>query len=353
MTEDSDAKLLRAVRIFQLIVLAGITLVAAVYFLGRIRTVTTILVGAIFVFYLVYPAVLRLRRRMPAWAAIVIVYVVLLAAVGGALAYFIPTAANNVAQFAHDVPAISARISANLANPSVPLVRGLPPEVTTFISGLPLRIAQYFRANAGAVTSGAFHTVLTVVEMGALFVIVPIVALYMLIESRGISDNALSIVPPTSRAKTAKVLREIHEMMEGYIRGQVLVAAIVGILITILLTIVGVPYSAALGIIAGFLEIVPYAGAVIGGAIAVIIALAVNGPLSAAIVLGGLIVINQLEGHVIAPLVVGKSVRLAPLTIIIALLTGAELFGILGMLVAVPIAGIIKVLVENYAAQET
>ncbi|HET7814304.1 MAG TPA: AI-2E family transporter, partial [Candidatus Baltobacteraceae bacterium] len=312
----------------------------------------TILVGAIFVFYLVYPAVVRLRRRMPLWASNIIVYVVLLAVVGGALAYFIPTAANNVRQFAHDVPALSARISAGLVNPNVPLVRGLPPEVTTYIASLPMRFAQYFRANAGVVTSGAFHTVVTIVEMGALFIIIPIVGLYLLLESHGISGTMLSMVPRAKRTKTAKVLSEIHVMMESYIRGQVLVAAIVGILITILLSIVRVPYAAALGLIAGFLEIIPYAGAVIGGAIAVILALVVNGPLSAVIVLGGLVVINQLEGHVIAPLVVGKSVRLAPLTIVIALLTGAELFGIIGMLVAVPIAGIIKVLVENYAVQD-
>jgi predicted PurR-regulated permease PerM len=142
-------------------------------------------------------------------------------------------------------------------------------------------------------------------------------------------------------------LYDVNAVVGGFIRGQLLVAIIVGVLITIMLTVLHVRYAFLIGVIAGLLEIIPYLGAFVGAAPAVIIALVTNGPLNAGLVVLGFIAINQIEGHVISPLVVGESVGLSPLIIILALLTGGELFGLAGLLLAVPVAGIIKVLLVN------
>lgn len=334
-----------AVQFLQLLVLAAIVLVGLVYFCARIHTVSTIVIGSIFLFYAIYPIVMWLNRRLPLWASITIVYLIVLVVVAGALAYFVPQIGNNIRQLTHDIPAIIANLQ------SSPVLQRLPPAVRDFVLRVPSQLGAFFRGNGGAVFTNTLHTVVSIVSTAAIFIVIPIVTIYIMIDTDRIRQSFLSIVPPQSRPKTVKVLHEIHLVIGGYIRGQLLVAAIVGVLITILLTGLHVPYAAALGIFAGFLEIVPYAGAVVGGALAVLAALISNGPVNAAIVVAGLVVINQLEGHVISPLVVGESVKLRPLTIVLALLTGAELFGIIGVLVAVPIAGIIKVLVSNFLVQ--
>jgi predicted PurR-regulated permease PerM len=150
-------------------------------------------------------------------------------------------------------------------------------------------------------------------------------------------------IPLAARPKTIKVIREIDGVVGGFIRGQLLVAAIVGALIVILLSILHVRYATVIGIVAGLLEIIPYVGAVAGALPAVLIAFITNGSLNGVFVILGFVAINQLEGHVISPLVVSGKVGLSPFVVILALLTGGELFGLTGLLIAVPIAGIIKV----------
>jgi predicted PurR-regulated permease PerM len=336
-------RLRRGVAVLQLVVLAGITLLGIVYFFERIQTVTTILVGSIFLFYIIYPAVKRLNRRLPLWASILIVYVVLIAVAGGALAYFVPAISDNVRQFAHDAPAIARRVQ--------PFLQHLPAPIRDFIVRLPYQFAATLRGNAGELAGGALHTLVSLITLLALFVIIPVTTIYMMIDRDRFRDGFLSIVPRESRPKATKVLGEVQQVIEGYIRGQVLVAIIVGILMTALLSGLHVPYAAALGTLGGLFEVVPYAGAIVGGALAVLAALIGNGPVNALFVVIGLTAINQFEGHVISPLVVGESVKLRPLTILLALLVGGELFGVIGVLVAVPVAGILKVLAANFLAE--
>jgi predicted PurR-regulated permease PerM len=337
------AKLRQSVDILQILVLSGIALLGLVYFFERIHLVTTIIIGSIFLFYAIYPAVRWLSKRLPLWASVLIVYVVLIAIAGGALAYFVPEVSKNIQQFIRDVPNIGQHVQ--------PYLQRLPAPLRNFILRLPSQIGGFFHGNAGEVTKNALQTVVSVAGILAIFIIIPIATIYMMIDTDRFRDSFLSLFPPEYRPKTVKVIGEIHEVLSGYIRGQLLVAVIVGVLITALLTGLHVPYAAALGTLGGFLEIVPYAGAIGGGALAVVTALISNGPINAAFVAAGLIAINQLEGHVLAPFVVGESVKLRPLTILLALLTGGELFGILGVLVAVPVAGIIKVLLSNFAVR--
>lgn len=339
-------RLTRAARTLEVVVLAGITLLGIVYFFERIRTVTIILIGTVYLFYIIYPAVIRLNRRLPLWASILIVYVVAIAIVASALAYFVPEIGTNIGQFVHDVPTLTRRIQTS------PAVQRLPPALKDYIVGLPSTIAAALRTRAGEVAQNALHALVSIVTFSALFIVIPVVTIYVMIDTDRIRESVMRLFSPQSRPKVGKVLREINVVIEGYIRGQVAVAIIVGALIILLLTILHVPYATALGAFGGVLEIVPYAGAIFGGALAALVALIANGPLNAAFVVAGLVVINQFEGHVISPVVVGGSVKLRPLTIVLALLTGGELFGILGVLIAVPAAGIVKVLLENYAVKD-
>ena len=182
----------------------------------------------------------------------------------------------------------------------------------------------------------------------ALFIIIPVVAAYMLLEAEGIKRVVVGMIPAAARPRSLKILSDLDKVLGGFIRGQLIVAAIIGSFVTILLLALHVKYAVLIGVVAGILDVIPYVGAIAGWLPAFFIALFSNGWLNALLVTIGIIVINQLEGHIIAPRVVSKSVDLSPLIVVIALLTGGELMGIAGLIIAVPVAGVIRVLVMNF-----
>jgi predicted PurR-regulated permease PerM len=125
-----------------------------------------------------------------------------------------------------------------------------------------------------------------------------------------------------------------------YVRGTVLIALFDGTLITILLVVLGVPLALPLGVLVFFGAFVPLVGAFVTGALAVLVALVANGLVAALIVLVGIIAIQQLEGHVFQPFVLGRMVRVHPLAVVIAVAVGAYTAGIIGAIVAVPIVAV-------------
>lgn len=322
-------------------------MVSAIELLGRIRTVTTIAIAAIFLCYVIYPAVRRLNAHLPLWASLLIVYVVLIAIVAGVLSYVVPAVSGNVRQFVHDAPGLVRSAQAELANPNNPILSRLPPEIKVYIERLPMEIVALANRYGGEAAGRFISVAASVVGFLAIFVVVPIVAIYMMIDKDSIFAYLVSTIPPAKKPRVLKILNEINGVVGGFVRGQLLVALIVGTLITILLLLLHVRYAFLIGSVAGLFEIIPYLGAFAGAIPAVLVSLVTNGPANAAFVVMGFIAINQLEGHVISPIVVGQSVGLSALVIVLSLLAGGELFGLGGLILAVPIAGVIKVLLVN------
>ncbi len=342
-----DARLTTALKVLGVVVLAALVLIGFLQLLGRVHTVTVIVIGAVFLCYVVLPAVRRLNTRLPLWASIAIVYAVVIVIVGVGLAFIVPLVSDNVRQFVQDAPAIAQNAQATLSDPASPIGSHLTPGLRDYIAALPTELVTLADRYGGEATKGFLGVVMSAVSILVLFVIVPIVAIYLMADSDKLYRGTLSLFPPPSQPKAVAIIDGINAVLGGFIRGQLLVAIVVGTLIAIMLTLLHVRFAILIGVIAGVLNVIPYIGAFAGAAPAVLIALFTNSPLNALFVIIGFVIINQLEGHVIAPLVVGQSVGLSPLVVIIALLTFGELFGLLGLLVAVPIAGIIKVLFVN------
>ncbi|MCX5780244.1 MAG: AI-2E family transporter [Firmicutes bacterium] len=148
--------------------------------------------------------------------------------------------------------------------------------------------------------------------------------------------------------KLSGFLTEVNGVIGNFIRGQLLVALIVGITSSIGLYIVGLDYAVLVGMTAGIANIIPYFGPVIGALIAVIVALVSGSPMKAVYAVLALIIVQQLDGNLISPKIIGDSVGLHPVFIILAIVIFGHFFGLLGMLVAVPIAGIINLLLVSY-----
>jgi predicted PurR-regulated permease PerM len=166
----------------------------------------------------------------------------------------------------------------------------------------------------------------------------------LLYDSETIKRFFMGFIPARRRDATLQVLSELERVIGGFIRGQLMVGGSVGALIALGLWLVGEPYAILIGVAAGILDLIPYIGPVIAAIPAVIIAFVAGSVPLFIKVIAVFVLANQAEGHLIAPNIVSRTIQLSPSAVVIAILIGGELYGVIGMFIAVPVAGIIRVL---------
>ncbi|HEX6510620.1 MAG TPA: AI-2E family transporter, partial [Chloroflexota bacterium] len=172
-----------------------------------------------------------------------------------------------------------------------------------------------------------------------------VISLYLLIDGPRIRHNILRVVPDSQRNRVLFIDATLRTVVGGYVRGQLLLALTIGLMASAGCFLLGVRYPLVIGLIAGFFELVPMLGPILGAVPAIGIAAFQSWQLAVATVIL-FIVIQQLEAHIIAPRIMGHAVGVHPIVAILAVLLGAELDGVLGALVAVPVAGIVYVLAQ-------
>jgi predicted PurR-regulated permease PerM len=173
-------------------------------------------------------------------------------------------------------------------------------------------------------------------------VLAPFLAYYLLRDAEVVSRAVLSLIPLHFRDEALGLLSRLNRVGIGFIRGQIIVSAIVGLMVTIGLAVLGIKYAVLIGVVAGIFDVVPYFGPLIGGVPAVILGL-LRSPSTAVWAAVWIFVVHQIEGVFLQPRIMGEHVGLHPLAIVFAILAGGDLFGIWGMLVAVPVAAVVKV----------
>lgn len=176
-------------------------------------------------------------------------------------------------------------------------------------------------------------------------IIAPIIAFYILKDLESLSDSVNGWIPVRYWDQVYRLGLEINAVISGFLRGQFLVAILIAFLTTIGLLFLRVNFAIVLGIIAGAFNIIPYLGPILGAVPTIVIVL-VHSPLKALAVSALFLIIQQIEGGIISPRIMSNQVGLSPLTVIFAILAGGELAGLLGMILAVPIVGIIKVILK-------
>ncbi|MBV8727888.1 MAG: AI-2E family transporter [Candidatus Eremiobacteraeota bacterium] len=331
-------------KVLLLVVLALYLLGGIFAFLARIQGIAIVVIASIFFAYLIYPIVRVLNRRLPLVLAVLIVYAALILIVGLTLAFIVPPLSYDISQVVQNYPHAIAYVQSEIANPSTPFFSRLPDWLRHMLANLPEGTAIWIRTHGGDAMRSLITVVTGTATIVAAFVIVPILAAYLLLDSENIKRHFIALIPDRRRERSLEVLAELEQVIGGFIRGQILVGLSVGILITIMLLVLHVQYAVLIGVAAAVLDLIPYVGAVVTFIPAVAIALFTNGPANAAIVAILFILIFEMEGHLIAPNIVSKTVALSPLTVLLALLIGAELMGIVGMFLAVPVAGMLRVL---------
>ncbi len=296
------------------------------------RTLLVIIVATLLAFALA-PAVKLLSRFIPRIIAILIVYLVVLSAISLLLYFVASTTIEQVSMLAKSLS------TGHGVNPLVFIVTFLQRFGITQvqISAMGQQIASQAEGVVGSavpVLTGIFNFMLDII-------IVAVLSIYLLIDGERVIRWIRRNVPLMQRERTLFLIDTFNRVIGGYIRGQVTLSVLIGLLVGVGMAIFHVPYAVLLGVLAFVLEFIPVLGTLTSGAICVLIALT-QGWLIAVLVLAYFVFVHIIEGDVVGPRIVGKAVGLHPAVSLIALLAGAELFGIWGAVLASPIAGVLQ-----------
>jgi predicted PurR-regulated permease PerM len=322
----------------------GVLLAAAVVLeiVWIARTVLTWVLVAVFLALAINPAVEWLRRRggMGRGKAVALIYVAVLVAIAAVAALVVPTLVSQVDDFVTAVPGYVRD-----------LTHGRGPLGFLETKYHVVERVKHAVGNGGGSKLFSHAGVLVSVGRGIATAVAGVVTiifmvLFMLLEGPAWIERLSGLLPEDSRPRWERVGHEIYRTVGGYVTGNLLISVICGLTYGIALTILGVPYPVALGFIVGVLDLIPLAGATIGGVIVVAAGFATS--TQAGIIMAIVVIVyQQAENHVLQPLVYGRTVKLSPLIVLIAVLIGAEVAGVLGALGAIPIAGTIQVLLVD------
>ncbi|MCL6610247.1 MAG: AI-2E family transporter [Peptococcaceae bacterium] len=322
--------------------LAGLLIILSLYgvFLVRGIIVSFLLAGVIF--YLFNPLVDRLESRGTGrtWA-ILLVYAAAAIIAAAAALYGVPRMVGQLNGLVEAVPAYAGQVQKISRDIESRYARaGLPDEIRRIIDD---RIGWLEQRVLGLV-SRAMSGIVGVLEQILSILLAPVLAFYLLRDFCRFKEDFFSLVPHRWQADAVILAGEINRVLDSYIRGYLLVCVIVGTLTGLAMFLLGVEFPLVLGVFAGLTELIPYFGPFIGALPAVSLALLKSKWLALKVVLAFLI-IQQLEGSVISPKVLGDRVGLHPLAVILALLVAGKISGLPGMLLAVPAAAILKILI--------
>ena len=216
---------------------------------------------------------------------------------------------------------------------------------TDFIQSITERlngILNFTFSGIGSVVGIIGDIVITIMTM-------PVILYYLLKDGNKVIPFVTRMFPTRSQHKISVMLNEMNQQVSSYIRGQITVAICVGFTYIIGYTLIGLPYGVTIGMIAGLLTIIPYLGSIIGLTPALIIGFVTNPTLALHVFL--VFVIEQLiESRVLQPLILGSSLKMHPVTILIILLAAGKMFGLVGLLIAVPGYAVVKVFITHFFA---
>lgn len=316
----------------------GVLVIVAVlvWAMAHVAHALLVVLVAALLAYALFPAVTLLARYVPRSLAILVVYLAVVSVVG-AIGYMVTTAAvDQIATLTHQLTLLLSPNENATNSPLLGRLRslGITQAQIRVVGDQVLAQARIVLNSAVPLLEGAFNAVLDTI-------LVTVLSIYLLIDGQRAIRFARTSVPIKYRARVTFTLTTLERVVGGYIRGQLLLATLIGVLVGLGMMVLRVPYAVLLGVIAFILEFIPILGVFISGATCVLIALTQSWFL-ALLVLVYFIVVHIIEGDVVGPRIVGRAVGVHPAVSIFALLAGAELFGIWGALFASPLAGLLQ-----------
>jgi predicted PurR-regulated permease PerM len=287
------------------------------------------------------PVIDRLEeRKIPRIFSSIIIYAIGFGIVALAVWLIIPPIVEQVRELAANLPVYFGQLSGGLEQ-----LRALSGETDLVAS-----IANFLNslsAQLGQTAAGAFAALGSFIGSAVAIVTVVVVSFYLTLQEKALEKLVRSMSPKKYEDTAIELTRKIQEKMGAWLRGQLLLGLIIFGITYVGLTIMGVEYALTLALIAGILELIPIVGPVIAAIPAVILAF-VQEPILALAVLVFFIAVQQFENHVLVPKIMQRAVGLNPVIVIVVILIGAQLLGVLGALVAVPLTTAIAIFMRYY-----
>lgn len=328
--------------------LIGIFLVGLIFYFLR-----GILAPVMLAFLLAYafdPLVEWLaRHRFPRALASAICLLLLILLAAGLLALILPALQQELRSLAQKMPAYLEKIR-DCAVPWIEDTFGieLPDTIDEVLESARQQVTGRAGEFAGPIASflkGVLSSTLSLLASLIYVIIVPLFTFYFLNDYPKITGWFKDLVPPRHRENTSGILKEVDGVLAGFIRGQLTICSILAVLYSILLSVVGVPAGITIGIVAGLFNLVPYLGTATGVLLSCLFLILEGAAWTGYLAVGLIFVgISTADGLFLTPRILGKKLGLAPVAVILAVLAFGEVFGFLGVLIAVPVTAIGKVL---------
>lgn len=313
-------------------------------------TIFLVIVIACLVALILAPPVRMLERVMPRGLAILAVYLGLLAVVVGIGFLLASPISNQIDHFERHLPALTRDANHDLTNLQTFLDQhGIKVHLKKQGQSALQTLQKDVLKRSGAIVSFSRGLLTQLITIGFDLVLILVLSIYLQVYGRQIGELVRSLMPTGDGTPGDDYSRLVQQAVFGYVRGQLIFSLVMGGSATLLLYVFGAlglfpagsRYAAFFGAFYGFMEFIPYIGPIIGPIPALVVALFEN-PLAALWLLLAFIGLQQLEGHVVSPQVFGHALRINPIVIIVSLLIGDALYGIVGALVALPVAAVIR-----------
>lgn len=317
--------------------IAGLALAAAlgglvlVWLLAR---PLTLLLIAIVIAQVLAPVVGWLERWLPRGIAIVLVYLALMLAVGGLGAIVVPPLVSEGQSLVLNAPELVTR--------SREWLRGIDPDSAARVSAAVQSAIDRFSDVLLALPFTLFSSAIDVI-------LVVFMSIYWLIATPALSRFALSLFPPRHRRRVNDVLNAMGRTMGGYVRATAINGIIIGVMTYIGLAVIGVQFTLVLAVLAGLGEFLPVLGPILAAIPAIAVAL-IESPQQAIVVTVFFIALQQLESNLLVPYIMRQQADVPPLLSLFGLLAGSALGGLLGAIVAIPLAGALRIVVVQVLA---
>ena len=331
-----------------LVLLVAGMILFAYYYGDKIFKILSPLFMAVFIAYAIYPMVVRFERNgVKRHYAIIIIYIFAALSLAFFVIFIMPHVISNAKELFNTLPDIAGRYR-ELFNSYISRIKTSrwPDEIKNMIFG-ELNVGTGFVQNyASRAMKKSLAILASSIGIFMNIVLSMIIAYYLLKDIEDIKRSTLMLAPKKMRNDLINLGRELNTIITNFIRGQLITALIVGLLETIGLYLVHVKYPFILGVIGGIANIIPFFGPVLGAIPAVALAL-LQSPTKALLAAAVFIVVQQIDNAFISPKIIEGKLGLHPITTIIAVLIGGEFFGILGMLLGVPVTAMIKVILKR------
>lgn len=311
-----------------------VLVILGIWFLFIISEIVVLFFFALILVAALSPLVEKMSKFIPRSLAVGLLVVVFIGALVGIGFLIVPLLVIEIKQLAMNLPVITSKLG--------PLYHSIQVSMGNYQEVL-LNISSQI----GKLTTNIYTTTIGFISGIVAFLTVIILAFYMLVGKESIDTYANNFISDEKRERASKILNKISTKMSQWLGGHLFLMLIVGLLDGIALLSLGIPYALILAIWGALCEIIPYLGPWLGAIPAVLIAFTVS-PLVALLVAIAYIAIQLLESNFLAPKIIGKAVGLSPVIVILSLLAGAKLMGLIGVLVAVPVAAIISVIIFEW-----